>query len=158
MKGIAFGSRVEAKYRVNRGGWDVSCPSYRYSGLWKGIMFVNARFEDNTKFCVGEGDRVFFVLDSWAGDCTFALSFPRLFACARDLYAKACDYMVRNGDNIHWGPIFRRDLSEVEEAEFFSLLEVLGQVSDVGGGSDRRVWVPSRDGAFTVASFFLILS
>lgn len=64
--------------------------------------------------------------------------------------------MEMNRNHILWGPIFRRDLTE-EERDLFSLLGVLDQFSFLGDGSDDKVWIPSKDGAFSVASFFLVL-
>lgn len=52
--------------------------------------------------------------------------FPRLFSCARDCEAKVADYMIRNGE-VDWAPIFRRNLREEEENQFFSLLNVLSE-------------------------------
>lgn len=45
--------------------------------------------------------------------------FPRLFSCARDRDAKVVSYIVGNGEDVHWGPIFRRNLREEEENELF---------------------------------------
>lgn len=113
---------VAAKYGVSRGGWDLGGPSYHFFGLWRGIMSVKNSFETNIKFRLEDGKRLFFWLDCWAGDTSFATQFPSLFACARDREAKACDYMVRNGDYTLWGPIFRRDVSVAKEEELcFSL-------------------------------------
>lgn len=88
------------------------------------------------------------------GNSPLASQLPRLFACARDGLAKACDCMVLHGDCINCGLIFRRYLTVIEEAEFFLLLEVLAQFSYLGGGSDSRVWIPSKDGALSVALLF----
>lgn len=117
---------VEAKYGVSRVGWDVPRLSYCQSGLWRGFLSVNDLFEANIKFRIGDGRRVLFWLDVWAGDFFLADQFRRLFACAMNRQAKARDCMVQNGDFTHWGPIFRRDLSKVEEVDLFSLLEVMG--------------------------------
>lgn len=60
---------------------------------------------------------------------------------------------MSGGDCTHWGPIFRRDLSEDEERELFSLLEALGQTAVSGTDSGLSVWAPSKDGVFSAASF-----
>lgn len=66
--------------------------------------------------------------------------------------------MVQNSDQILWGLIFRRDLTETEERELFSLLDTLGQVSCSGEGKDSSTWLSSKDGSFSVASFYLALA
>lgn len=112
-----------AKYGVSRGGWDSSGPSYCFSWIWKGIMSVKESFEAIIKLQLGDGNRVLFWIDIWMA--SLASQFSSLFACTRDWPAKACDYMVLNEDLIQWGLIFRRDLTDIEEGELYSLLDVL---------------------------------
>lgn len=66
--------------------------------------------------------------------------------------------MVVEGDHVLLGLIFRRNLTEREERDSFSMLDVLTQFSHVDVGMDVRVWVLSTDGIFSVASFFLALT
>lgn len=62
--------------------------------------------------------------------------------------------MVRNGDLVHWGPIFIGDLTEVEEQELFSMLDVIGQVTLVGKGPDMTLWKPFMEEFFRWPLFF----
>lgn len=48
-------------------------------------------------------------------------------------------------------------MTEEEERDLFVLLDVLSQVSYMEG-MDGRVCVPSKDGVFSVASFYLVLA
>lgn len=80
-----------------------------------------------------------------------------LFLSARDRQAKFSSYMARSGDHLQWGPIFRTNLTEEEENQFMSLLQILNQVSISDEGQDRTVWRASQDGAFLVSSFFSVI-
>lgn len=84
-------------------------------------------------------------------DNSLATRFPNLFACARNRITMVSDYMIRNGNNILWSPIFRRHFSEEEEIQFFSLMEVSSQTFILENGQDSRVWTSSQDGSFTTS-------
>lgn len=133
-------------------------PAYRFSGIWRGIMSIKESVNANIKIHLGEGRKLLFKKDNWAGDSSLAVQFPNLFTCANDQSANAYDYMMMEGNNILWGPIFRRDLNEREESDLLSLLGILNNFSILGEGMDERVWIPSMDGNFSVASFFLVLA
>lgn len=83
-----------------------------------------------------------------------AISFPELFNCASNKYAKVIDYVERRGDSIVWGPVFRRSLNEVEEGQFHSQLTSIANVFISINGKDRRIWMATNDGMFSVSSFF----
>lgn len=59
------------------------------------------------------------------GDTLLAVQFPDLRS-ARNHQAKVKDYMERYADWVLWGPIFRRNLLELEEGNLMSLLDKLG--------------------------------
>lgn len=42
----------------------------------------------------------------------------------------------------------------MEELQFCSLLNMIGEVFIPIDGNDRRIWMPTTDGMFLVASFF----
>lgn len=86
-----------------------------------------------------------------------AIEFPLLFLCVRDRQAKFSSYMARSGDHLQWDPVFRTNLTEEEENQFMSLLQILNQVSISDEGQDRTVWRASQDGAFLVSSFFSVI-
>lgn len=62
------------------------------------------------------------------------------------------------GDLVQWGPIFRRNLTELEENQLFSLLDTLSQVYVPEEAEDSRVWTAYADGSFLVKSFFMAIS
>lgn len=84
---------ILAKYGLGRDGWDISGPSYRYSGSWKGLVSIKDAFEHCIKFWVGSGNYVLFGHDIWNGDRPLTTQFLDLFRCARDSRAKVKDHM-----------------------------------------------------------------
>lgn len=79
-------------------------------------MSVKESFDGNIEVWLGDGKRLLFWSDLWVGNSLLASQLLRLFTCARDWLAKACDCMVLNGDCINCGSIFRRYLTVIEEA------------------------------------------
>ena len=53
-----------------------------------------------------------------------------------------------------WCPTFRRNLKDFEETQFISLLSLWNDISFPDSEEDARVWVASKDGTFSVSSFF----
>lgn len=78
-------------------------------------MSTKGSFEANIRFRLGDGRRLIFWSDVWAGNSALAAQYPGLYACAKDHQAKACDQTVVEGDRVLWGPIFKRNLVEAEE-------------------------------------------
>ena len=103
---------------------------------------------------MGKRDNICFWTDLWVGDLPLASAYPELFNCASDQEAKVIDHLERRGDCIMWRPIFRRNLNEVEELQFRSLLNMIGEVFIPTEGKDRRIWMATTEGTFLVASFF----
>ena len=111
-----------AKYRVKRNDWEVSGPSYQFSGIWRGIISVRDPFAVNVKHKIALGEDVFFWLDVWVGDRPHSKEFNSLFICASNKLAKVRDYMEKINDNTVWTLIFRRHLQDDEERELMRLL------------------------------------
>ena len=141
-----------AKYKVRRNGWDTSPSSQRCSNFLKGICSSEDSFTQSIRYKVGNGDNISFWHDIWVGNNPLAIQFPDLYRCARNHKAKVADYLITNGSQHLWGPIFSRNLFEAEEAHLFNLLEVLSGVDTNGEVQDIRVWAPSSNGSFSVSS------
>ena len=58
----------------------------------------------------------------------------------------------------HLGPVFGRNLNEVEEFQLCSLLIMIGEVFIPTDDKDRRIWMPTTNGTFSVASFFALMT
>lgn len=137
---------IMAKYKVDRGGWDVHSLSYQQSALWRGVISVKDSFAPHIRFKIGSGDKILFWHDVWVGDRSLADQFPRLYRCAREGRVKVSDYLAKTSYAITWAPIFKRDLLQWEENGMLSFLGMLGNVVVPEDGTDPRCWVPSKDG------------
>lgn len=107
---------------------------------------------DEVRYRVGSGERILFWLDRWVGDR------PLVFNCARDKEAKLQDYLERKGGQVVWGPTLRTNLTETEEGQLVDLLRFLQNVQIYEEDKDSRVWAASRDGLFSVSSFFAYIT
>ena len=118
------------KYDISRNGWDVRSAMARCSGLWKGILYVKEKFSSNIRFKLRVGNRVkiLFWLNWWVGESCLASLFPDLFRCARDERALEEDYLERSADHIVGVPIFRRNLTDAEVAQFRAMMLLIGNV------------------------------
>ena len=135
-------------------------PSYlpKYSTFWKWICSPKDTFAQSICYRVGNGEKISFWHNAWVGVSSLADQYPDLYRCARNYKAWIRDYLDTNSNRNLLCPIFRKNLYEAEEAHLLSLLEVLNGIDIAGEGQDSRSWGPSKDGTFSVSSFFSTLS
>eukprot|EP00268_Persea_americana_P062838 TRINITY_DN80912_c0_g1_i1.p1 TRINITY_DN80912_c0_g1~~TRINITY_DN80912_c0_g1_i1.p1 ORF type:complete len:103 (-),score=6.39 TRINITY_DN80912_c0_g1_i1:152-460(-) len=69
-----------------------------------------------------------FQHDGSVGQRPLGVQFRDLDRCARDRWAKVRYYEQRDANQAFWGPIFTKDLLELEERHLFSILVLLGQI------------------------------
>lgn len=62
--------------------------------------------------------------------------------------------LSKNGEQLVWSPIFRRNLDDKEIEDFAALLIVSDSVFIVDGRKDKGVYKGKIDGSFSVVSFF----
>ena len=143
-----------------RNGWEVKERNYKASAIWKGITSTKANFMKYIRYHVGSGERVQFWLNAWVGNTMLADWYPDLFRCAVDKGLKVQNYFERQGPGaqVIWGPTFRRNVKELEENQLASLLILLNGISIPADGEDVRLWSASKDGSFSVSSFFSEIS
>ena len=149
---------MDSKYRHSRDEWDVQDAPQKSTAMWRGILSVKRLLMVNIKYQVGSGERILFWKDRWVGDSTLGAQFPNLFNCAMDKEAKVKSYMSRAGGQVVWSPTLRRNLKDLEESKFISLLNLLNGMFILDRGEDARVWTASKDGSFSVSSFFWAIS
>ena len=65
-------------------------------------------------------------------------------------------YVKGHNKEVIWSPIFRRNLRDIEERQFLSLLNLLTDVLIPEEGEDSRIWKASIDNSFSVASFYSV--
>lgn len=150
-------SILSYKYDITRNGWDLPVSSPCHSGIWKGILSVKDLFSGHLGFHAGFGDEIQFWHDVWVGHSPLATKFLHLYCCARDKLAKISCYFDIEGGSVVCGPIFKRNLSDVE-VELLSLLTCVEGLYVPEDGSDRRVWEATTDGCFLASSFFSVLA
>lgn len=108
---------LSMKYCVSREGWVTRNALSYHLGIWKGILSVKDSFYQNIRFHIGRRDKILFHLDTWVGDMPLATKFCDILRCAQHKRALVEDYLNRVGEKIIWGPIFRRNLTEIEELQ-----------------------------------------
>ena len=82
------------------------------------------------------------------------MQFLDLFRCAQDKEAMVSSYMSTIGGHVVWGPTFRRNLKDTEESHFIALLNSLNSLITQNSRADARVWMASKNGSFSMTSFF----
>ena len=65
--------------------------------------------------------------------------------------------MMRSGDHYDWNPILKRNLKDNELNQYTSLLNLLSGVQ-IQDGVDKRRWNASKDGSFSITSFFEVIN
>ena len=147
------GDILLAKYKVRRNGQDISPPSQRCSNFWKGFLLYQNSFAQSIRYHVGNGENIFFWHDIWVSNTPLAIQFLDLYRCARNRKAWVRDYLDTNGSHHLWCPIFRRNLSEAEEANLFNLFEILNVLVTNKEVQDIICQAPSSSDSFSVSSF-----
>eukprot|EP00268_Persea_americana_P058902 TRINITY_DN7173_c0_g1_i2.p1 TRINITY_DN7173_c0_g1~~TRINITY_DN7173_c0_g1_i2.p1 ORF type:complete len:258 (-),score=28.56 TRINITY_DN7173_c0_g1_i2:2111-2884(-) len=145
-----------AKYGNQRIDWETRESSYNFSLMWKGLVSVTKKFIQNIKYQVRSAEKIIFWKDTWLGDCPLAKKFPELFNCAlvKEAKVKNCFERHTNKEEVIWCQIFRRNLKDVEARQFISLLNLVSDVIITEQGEDIRIWKASKDGSFSISSFY----
>lgn len=106
---------------------------------------------------VATGERIRFWVDTWVGEAPLASQILSLFHCAGDGSVVVRDCFFKNGDQVVWGPMFRRNFDEGEIEDFAALLSVLYSAFIADLSKDKIVRIRRIDDSFSVASFFSVL-
>ncbi|PON39979.1 hypothetical protein TorRG33x02_341520 [Trema orientale] len=116
-------------------------------------------FQKHFHYKVGNGLKVRFWEDVWAGDCTLANRFPFLYRLAASKNAsvsflRAPENFIRIG-GFSWNLGFLRNLNERELEHVSSLIAILDLSTCHVDDDDKRVWHLDDSGQFTYKSLFL---
>ena len=88
-----------------------------------------------------------------------AKQYPDPFNCVLEKEANVKSWFGEGTNNdVIWSPIFRRNLRDIEEMQFVSLLNLLANVLISEEGEDNRIWIASKDCSFSVSSFYSAIS
>eukprot|EP00268_Persea_americana_P035191 TRINITY_DN34761_c0_g1_i2.p1 TRINITY_DN34761_c0_g1~~TRINITY_DN34761_c0_g1_i2.p1 ORF type:complete len:118 (+),score=19.04 TRINITY_DN34761_c0_g1_i2:39-356(+) len=97
--------------------------------MWRGITSVKDKFIQNIKYQVSLSEKILFWKDTWIGERPLAKQFPELFNCALVKEANVKSYIEKGiNKEVIWSPIFHRNLRDIEESQFLSLLKLLKDV------------------------------
>lgn len=78
-------------------------------------------------------------------------------SCASKPKAKASTYTMKNGYQVHWGSIFKRNLADTEKSVFLIFIFLAKYPPSQGLGVDSKFWSPAKDGIYSAASFFMTI-
>ena len=106
-------------------------------------------------FKLGNGRRVAFWADSWAGEISLKSQYPKLFKIA--LLPTSSGAARWDSDTNSWSIVFQRLLKDEEIQDFQSLLLFLSsrRLTEL---EDGRIWSLDASGHFFVKSLFTHLS
>ena len=109
--------------------------------MWKDIISVKEKFVQNIRYRISSGEKIPFWKNTWIGEWLLEKKFPDLFKCAMEKEAKVkCYFGKGNNGEVIWCPIFGRNLRDVEERQFLSLINLLREVNIPKEGEDDRIW------------------
>lgn len=120
------------------------------SGIYLGgILFVPSPGQ------ISGGNKVSvdFWKDSWAGEHSFSILFPRLYHLSSLHSASISDFMIWEGRSLSWNLHFRRNLQNRGLDDLTSLLGLLDSYS-FSYSPDDRVWLAHASGVFSWNSFY----
>nr|AAM08546.1 Putative retroelement [Oryza sativa Japonica Group]AAP53436.1 retrotransposon protein, putative, unclassified [Oryza sativa Japonica Group] len=123
------------------------------SHFWQGLMEIKNSFY---KFCskkLGDGKQTLFWEDNWIGGRPLALQFPTLFNITTTKQIIVSKVMLGGWDAIK----FRRTLHGDRLMEWNKIKQSCVGLTLQEGVRDKIWWKLTKDGSFTVKSFYLAL-
>ncbi|KAF5177123.1 hypothetical protein FRX31_033289, partial [Thalictrum thalictroides] len=94
---------------------------------------------------LGNGNRIRFWYDIWAGDSTFALQFPRFLSLSDMKNGTVREMWQENCEGGNWQLNLRRNLKEWEMTMFEDLISKI-DVSTLAEEGDTWIWRWSKKG------------
>ncbi|CAL5385255.1 unnamed protein product [Camellia sinensis] len=166
-----FGCEVNAlwrrllcsKYMFEENNWIPTVnSSSRYSRIWSDILATIGQNQPLKEFYlvqfqikVGNGCRIKFWHDKWAGVRCLKDEYPRLFSLSNDKEATLSIFYARKSSLEEWKFSFRRDLYDWEKAEVTNLVAGLGEAPSLSiDVEDCAVRKGSTDGSFKVSDIY----
>ncbi|XP_039064927.1 uncharacterized protein LOC120210230 [Hibiscus syriacus] len=129
------------------------------SWIWKSVVHnhfnedqFGARFRNQFKVRVGNGERIRFWFDSWTLDFPLKDVFPRLFVLSLNRDGKLNEYGQFRSSIWLWHVQLRRNLSDWELSQFTDLLAIIHNITLSSELSDGLVWRGNGEGIYSVKS------
>jgi hypothetical protein len=135
------------KYLGDKGFF--SCRRSNSSQFWKGLLDIREDCKRGFKYIVGNGLRIRFWHDTWAGECPLKIVFPHLFEiCNQQNWTV---HRVCNQEN--FALTFRRNFGLREEAEFSEMQDLIHTVN-LTHEKDSIKWVLEKTRVFSTSSLY----
>ena len=117
---------ISKKFGEAQGGWcsRVNMESFG-TGLWKEIRKEWEILCDNTKFLIGNGNKVSFWKDLWCGEKVFCSIFLTLFNLAVYKEALVSDVWDNSEGGRGWSRCLTRSFNDWEMVEVENLLHII---------------------------------
>lgn len=113
------------KHNVYRLGLDVPGPKHNFR-LYGDVVWWQGRLSLTLFDLELVWGTILFGMGTWIGDSPLIVQFLNLFQCGSDQRALVRSYSSRDGNQVVWGPVFRRNLAQVEESQFLNIIGILG--------------------------------
>ncbi|MCH81438.1 ribonuclease H protein, partial [Trifolium medium] len=140
---------------------DAGCQPWFASLWWKDICSIGCNLNDNwfvTNVAkkLGNGEHTSFWEDTWVGNTLLKDRFPRLYSASIQKEATVGELHTDDAA-VHWNLAWRRRFFVWEENQLPHLLDLINPITltDV---ADCWVWVPEKNGHFSVKSTFSLVS
>lgn len=104
-----------------------------------------------------QGTKIYFWEGRWSGERPLKDIFPNVYLLAANRLAKVVDYMERSSNSVVWNPMLRRAAFDWEIPQICSLMETLGNVILGANQVDKRRWMGSAEGCFSVKSCYNLM-
>ena len=126
---------------------------------WKAISSLYREFHQLVSFKVGNGNKVRFWEDAWAGENPLQVMFPSLFRLSSLKSHPISDFHNQSGPSFEgvtsWNLHFSRNLLDREIDQLIQLIQILETKRVCSTVVDRREWKGDFSGVFSCKSAFV---
>jgi hypothetical protein len=119
------------------------------SPFWKGIIWVAPSIRTGFRWQVGNGENVFFWLDTWISDHSLATMFWDLFQICNEQSVTIAEVMVGNEIRL----TFHRCFNDTMMLRWYALCDLLSKISR-SESLDKTIWRLEANGSYSVKSFY----
>ncbi|GKV49692.1 hypothetical protein SLEP1_g56430 [Rubroshorea leprosula] len=156
---------LEAKYGNIGHNWVSWVSEGRNMGSlwWRDVRNINqvgpkkGWLENGFRLVVGEGKKVRFWWDLWAGDEVLANKYPRLFLLLTGKHNSISKMGCWQDGNWTWALRWRHKLFTWEENQLQDLMTIIEAINLQQGKIDEWTWIYDKKGLYIAKSGYLLL-